>query len=136
MLVVEERVRRRIVVCRVVVDLAERLILYQAYTRAAFEAYFWAGDVIIAIGMVDDGVSVDGRDRGGDVEASRGGRSWEDVLIGFYYVKPNYPGRSSHVSILHFPHAYPLDLSLLPLPSVTRESAQRCGMISNVNTRR
>ncbi|KAH9956497.1 hypothetical protein BC827DRAFT_1139398 [Russula dissimulans] len=74
-----------------------RLILYQAYTRAAFEAYFWAGDVIIAIGMVGDGVSVDGRDRGGDVEASRGGRSWEDVLVGFYYVKPNYPGRSSHI---------------------------------------
>jgi len=53
--------------------------------------------VIIAIGMVDDDVSVDGRDRGGDVEASRGGRSWEDVLVGFYYVKPNYPGRSSHI---------------------------------------
>jgi len=64
----------------------------RAYTRAAFEAYFWAGDVIIAIGMVDDGGN-----RGGDVEASRGGRSWEDVLVGFYYVKPNYPGRSSHI---------------------------------------
>lgn len=69
----------------------------QTYTRAAFEAYFWAADVIVAIGQTDGGgggvhVLV------GDVEASRAGRRWEDALVGFYYVKPNYPGRSSHVS--------------------------------------
>jgi len=76
------------------------------YTRAAFEAYFWAADVFVAVGM-DDAADVGGgdrdRNRAGvnvdvDVEASRRGRSWEDVLVGFYYVKPNYPGRSSHVS--------------------------------------
>jgi hypothetical protein len=83
------------------------------YTRAAFEAYFWAADVIVAVGN-------DAADRGGGddnqvqaqvgtgdlLEASRAGRSWEDALVGFYYVKPNYPGRSSHVSrstfICHF----------------------------------
>lgn len=72
----------------------------QAYTRAAFEAYFWAGDVLVAIGMMDDDTTDVVGDGGGDldVETSRGGRSWEDALIGFYYVKPNYPGRSSHVS--------------------------------------
>jgi len=70
-----------------------------AYTRAAFEAYFWAADVFVAIGMMDDTADVIGDGDGDlDVEASRGGRSWEDALIGFYYVKPNYPGRSSHVS--------------------------------------
>ena len=70
-----------------------------AYTRAAFEAYFWAADVFVAIGMMDNAAGVVGDGDGGpDVEASRGGRSWEDALIGFYYVKPNYPGRSSHVS--------------------------------------
>jgi len=67
-----------------------------AYTRAAFEAYFWAADVFVAIGMMDDAADVVG-DGDLDLEASRGGRSWEDALIGFYYVKPNYPGRSSHI---------------------------------------
>jgi hypothetical protein len=82
------------------------------YTRAAFEAYFWAADVFVAVGMDDvaDGTgNINGsggdhdRNRAGvdaDVEASRRGRSWGDVLVGFYYVKPNYPGRSSHVSVL------------------------------------
>ena len=69
----------------------------RCYTRAAFEAYFWAADVVVAIGANAD----DEPDRPlvvGDVRATRAGRSWEDVLVGFYYVKPNYPGRSSHVS--------------------------------------
>jgi len=80
-----------------------------AYTRAAFEAYFWAADVIVAIGQTDDGqVQAQNQNVGsGDllVENSRGlgGRSsWEDVLVGFYYIKPNYPGRSSHVSVQCF----------------------------------
>lgn len=88
----------------------------QGYTRAAFEAYFWAADVIIAIGQTDDDVTVDDRviqaqnvGSGDLLEISRGGRSWEDALVGFYYVKPNYPGRSSHVSGF-FPQF------LLPLP--------------------
>ena len=62
------------------------------YGRAAFEAYFWAADVIVAIGDIQtDGLA------GSDVKTARAGRSWEDALVGFYYVKPNYPGRSSHV---------------------------------------
>ncbi|KAN0125599.1 hypothetical protein V8E52_000806 [Russula decolorans] len=74
------------------------------YTRAAFEAYFWAADVMVAIGQNDDGqaqVPNVGSGSAGDLlEISRGvggGRSWEDALVGFYYVKPNYPGRSSHI---------------------------------------
>lgn len=66
----------------------------RCYTRAAFEAYFWAADVVVAIGTNDP-------DRPlvvGEVETLRAGRSWKDVLVGFYYIKPNYPGRSSHVS--------------------------------------
>ena len=73
-----------------------------AYTRAAFEAYFWAADVFVAVGMTDDAADVVG-DGDLDVKASCGGRSWEEGLVGFYYVKPNYPGRSSHVS--EFPSA-------------------------------
>jgi hypothetical protein len=101
----------------------------QAYTRAAFEAYFWAADVIVAIGQTDDDAA-DGGSDDGQVQAqnqnvgngsgsgdlleifSRGGRgSWEDALVGFYYVKPNYPGRSSHVSV--FLSAIPLPLPIL-----------------------
>ena len=76
------------------------------YSRAAFEAYFWAADVFVAVGMTDDEGATDIAGNGGDhgcadrdVEASRRGQSWQDVLVGFYYVKPNYPGRSSHVSV-------------------------------------
>jgi hypothetical protein len=87
-----------------------------AYTRAAFEAYFWAADVIVAIGQTDDDAADHGGGDDGRVQAqalnvgsrgdlsqlqleiSRGGRRWEDAIVGFYYVKPNYPGRSSHVS--------------------------------------
>jgi len=58
--------------------------------REAFEAYFWAADVLVAIGIDNAGYS-------DTVEAARAGRSWEDALVGFYYVKPNYPGRSSHI---------------------------------------
>jgi hypothetical protein len=97
----------------------------QAYTRAAFEAYFWAADVIVAIGQTDDDAADGGSDVGqvqaqnagsgsGDLLEifSRGGRSsWEDALVGFYYVKPNYPGRSSHVSV--FLSAIPLPLPIL-----------------------
>ena len=67
------------------------------HTRAAFEAYFWAADVLVAIGTNDG--DDDGADYSDTVEAARDGRSWEDALVGFYYVKPNYPGRSSHVRV-------------------------------------
>lgn len=94
----------------------------KSYTRVAFEAYFWAADVIVAIGQLDDTADGGRDDASGQVQAqalaqaqngdlleiSRRGRSWEDALVGFYYVKPNYPGRSSHVSVLlksHF-HFY------------------------------
>ena len=85
------------------------------YTRAAFEAYFWAADVIVAIGLTDDDTVGRGdgvRVQGGSVEASRAGRGWEDALVGFYYVKPNYPGRSSHVSLFDvpLPPSYPPQL--------------------------
>ncbi|KAI0302382.1 hypothetical protein B0F90DRAFT_1627345 [Multifurca ochricompacta] len=81
-----------------------------SYTREAFEAYFWGADVIIAIGTTntnDDrphhpdrptAATRDSVDGGkSDLETARAGRSWKDTLVGFYYVKPNYPGRSSHI---------------------------------------
>jgi hypothetical protein len=84
------------------------------YTSEAFEAYFWAADVVIAIGTVANGKGGDDLDLD-DVEAARAGRSWEDALVGFYYVRPNYPGRSSHVRI-----------SLLPLWVCAPPLARSC----------
>ncbi|KAK2463133.1 hypothetical protein APHAL10511_004788 [Amanita phalloides] len=71
----------------------------------AFEKYFFAGDVFIGI--------INPSESGGSrIDVARGKRSWEECVAGFYYVsavlyrvtssismqvKPNYPGRSSHI---------------------------------------
>ncbi|THH12727.1 hypothetical protein EW146_g7423 [Bondarzewia mesenterica] len=70
------------------------------YTREVFEAYFWAADVFIAIGRTGDvGENTDDGPTAveGGILQSQNGRSWDECLVGFYYVKPNYPGRSSHI---------------------------------------
>ena len=75
--------------------------------------------------MEDDQRVDDSGDRDGDVEASRGGCRWEDVLVGFYYVKPNYPGRSSHVSIYSptfHTHTY------MSFPTCSSLDHTRCGI--------
>ncbi|KAE8250628.1 hypothetical protein A4X13_0g4540 [Tilletia indica] len=82
----------------------------------AFEAYFFAADDVF-VGVVEDangsvegrtGVEIEGTEgrliepsgkvtAGASVEAARKGRTWKEAVGGFYYVKPNYPGRSSHI---------------------------------------
>ncbi|KAG9312121.1 hypothetical protein JVU11DRAFT_7409 [Chiua virens] len=97
---------------------------------AAFRAYFFAADVVIAIVgdragitpdplVLNDGLSTRQHDDDAlpaapakraaeatvgvgvevdpDLEMARAGRSWDACVVGFYYVKPNYPGRSSHI---------------------------------------
>jgi len=85
----------------------------ETYSREAFESYFFAADVIIGVlatgGSLDDGASVDCK---GGIEIVSGTGSpfgppgslkdgyppaWKDIVVGSYYVKPNYPGRSSHI---------------------------------------
>ncbi|KIJ65925.1 hypothetical protein HYDPIDRAFT_87471 [Hydnomerulius pinastri MD-312] len=68
----------------------------------AFAAYFFAADVLIAI--ADSGeIRVQAELESGVKEVektlaeARRSRSWEECVAGFYYVKPNYPGRSSHI---------------------------------------
>lgn len=62
-----------------------------------FESYFFAADVFVGIvGYHPRG------DRGEaeielDIDAARAGRPWDECVAGFYYIKPNYPGRSSHI---------------------------------------
>lgn len=69
----------------------------EKYTREVFEGYFWGADVIVAIGATDAASLANGATVNGGIEEARKGRPWEECLVGFYYVKPNYPGRSSHV---------------------------------------
>jgi len=65
-----------------------------------FEAYFFAADVLVGIlGHKASPEFADGMMHEVDlgVDETKNGRTWEDCVIGFYYVKPNYPGRSSHI---------------------------------------
>ncbi|KAL1411433.1 hypothetical protein Q8F55_002389 [Vanrija albida] len=61
-------------------------------TRDQFVAYFFNSTTIVAI------VSPASVDVGSlkMLEDARAGRSWEECTGGVYYIKPNYPGRSSH----------------------------------------
>ncbi|KAF8608259.1 hypothetical protein BDV93DRAFT_519308 [Ceratobasidium sp. AG-I] len=62
--------------------------------RATFEAYFFAADVFVGMIISDKSAAAL---EGADVEKVRGERSWDESVVGSYYVKPNYPGRSSHI---------------------------------------
>ncbi|GLB37740.1 putative acetyltransferase (GNAT) family protein [Lyophyllum shimeji] len=65
--------------------------------RSTFEAYFFSADVFV--GMVGSPGQMNNREGEVDldIEVARGGRPWDQCVAGFYYIKPNYPGRSSHI---------------------------------------
>lgn len=72
-------------------------------TEDEFAGYFFSHDCFV--GLLEETNSVEGDSRvDGAVERSetltveevRQGRSWKDSVLGMFYVKPNYPGRSSH----------------------------------------
>ncbi|KAF8633432.1 hypothetical protein AX17_004603 [Amanita inopinata Kibby_2008] len=67
--------------------------------QEAFRNYFFAADVFVGIINISQGLGALGSGAEVDltIDASRGERSWEACIAGFYYVKPNYPGRSSHI---------------------------------------
>ncbi|PFH52123.1 hypothetical protein AMATHDRAFT_57472, partial [Amanita thiersii Skay4041] len=77
--------------------------------REAFEKYFFAADVFVGIvgtaRLIDAtaGAAVDIT-----LEKARANRPWEECIVGYYYVKPNYPGRSSHICNAGFvvPHCH------------------------------
>ncbi|THV05137.1 hypothetical protein K435DRAFT_826619 [Dendrothele bispora CBS 962.96] len=69
-----------------------------AITESSFEKYFFAEDVFIAIQAIgsihaDQDTCVTNL----TLEEARNKREWEDCVVGYYYIKPNYPGRSSHI---------------------------------------
>ncbi|KAJ7502948.1 hypothetical protein B0H11DRAFT_1987133 [Mycena galericulata] len=63
----------------------------------AFETYFFSGDVFLAILPSGGNGGSEGTETSLTVEEARQERKWEDCIVGYYYVKPNYPGRSSHI---------------------------------------
>ncbi|KAF9645009.1 hypothetical protein BDM02DRAFT_3120913 [Thelephora ganbajun] len=85
----------------------------EKYSRQAFESYFFAADVIVGVlageGNGDGPMSANHQDEveivsGAETPFGQLGPSkddkplvWEDAIVGFYYIKPNYPGRSSHI---------------------------------------
>ncbi|KAJ3485068.1 hypothetical protein NLI96_g5215 [Meripilus lineatus] len=78
----------------------QEILQGETYTQLAFEGYFFAADVLVAI-IGHDNAFAEGKQDGNEVrttlDEARNGRSWEECIAGFYYVKPNYPGRSSHI---------------------------------------
>ncbi|KAH6913931.1 hypothetical protein BKA70DRAFT_1181759 [Coprinopsis sp. MPI-PUGE-AT-0042] len=67
-------------------------------TPESFESYFFSGDVLVGIAMPGEAASPDGSHFQERDQALRSAsEDWEAGVAGFYYVKPNYPGRSSHI---------------------------------------
>jgi len=73
----------------------------EKYSRQAFESYFFAADVIVGLlsdkGSDDQEVGVQNTPDLSSLCKDGQPLVWEDIIAGFYYVKPNYPGRSSHI---------------------------------------
>jgi GNAT superfamily N-acetyltransferase len=69
----------------------QEILQGEEYTRAAFEAYFFAGDVIVAIAGHDESkdpqtVANPGQATAVDLQDTAKGREWEECVVGFYYV--------------------------------------------------
>lgn len=82
-------------------------------TLDTFTSYFFSGGTVI-VGLVSGADETEEEGEIADMqevslEEMRSGRDWKNCLGGFFYVKPNYPGRSSFVQ-------FSLSLSLFPLP--------------------
>ncbi|GAA6007252.1 hypothetical protein JCM11491_003063 [Sporobolomyces phaffii] len=68
-------------------------------TLEEFYAYFFAADCFVAIrDEPPASLNSNGLDRGTDysLEKTINGRELKEAVLGMYYIKPNYPGRSSH----------------------------------------
>ncbi|KAG6864499.1 hypothetical protein C0991_009094 [Blastosporella zonata] len=66
--------------------------------RPTFDGYFFSADVFVAI--VGETGQISERKEGDidiDINTARNKRPWKECVAGFYYIKPNYPGRSSHI---------------------------------------
>lgn len=75
----------------------QELLPGEDYTLAQFEEYFFGADVLVGVAGVGDAPADDGAEVPLGLGDARAGRAWEACVAGVYYVKPNYPGRSSHI---------------------------------------
>ncbi|KAI1783555.1 hypothetical protein LXA43DRAFT_322569 [Ganoderma leucocontextum] len=76
----------------------QEILAGEEYTRASFDAYYFAQDVLVGVlGREGDEPQQDGAEVPAGFAEAAGGRAWEECIAGCYYVKPNYPGRSSHI---------------------------------------
>ncbi|KIM40288.1 hypothetical protein M413DRAFT_176172 [Hebeloma cylindrosporum] len=69
-------------------------------TQETFETYFFAADVFVAIiGGKSREITTSGAQEllNIGIETEKAGRTWNECIAGYYYIKPNYPGRSSHI---------------------------------------
>lgn len=82
----------------------------EVYSIEAFESYFFAADVIVGVLSTEGHNEAPDVDRQDGIEVVRGSQNpfegspengqspaWGELIVGFYYIKPNYPGRSSHI---------------------------------------
>ncbi|KAJ5596249.1 hypothetical protein N7450_002707 [Penicillium hetheringtonii] len=60
----------------------------QAMSLDQFQDYWFGTFAVVAV--LDEEGAAPG-------EGLREGRKWEDVCLGTFYIKPNYPGRCSHI---------------------------------------
>ncbi|KAG6920191.1 hypothetical protein DXG01_004960 [Tephrocybe rancida] len=67
--------------------------------RPTFDGYFFSADVVVAIVGETRPIEREDGDIEIDISTARSSRPWSKCVAGFYYIKPNYPGRSSHVGI-------------------------------------
>ncbi|KAF8806542.1 acyl-CoA N-acyltransferase [Phlegmacium glaucopus] len=66
--------------------------------QETFEAYFFSADVFVGILGPSPRTAISGSEQQDfDIEEERASRTWDDCVAGYYYIKPNYPGRSSHI---------------------------------------
>lgn len=73
------------------------------YTEDAFQAYFFSADVLIAVKTPAGAESVqDGAEIQASIDQVRAGRSWEDSVAGFYYVRRD----TSYLNNNHNSHAH------------------------------
>jgi hypothetical protein len=69
-----------------------------AYDIEAFMSYFLAEDLFVGIlGKASLPQGQDMQETSRKIDESRSDQTWEECVVGCYYVKPNYPGRSSHI---------------------------------------
>ncbi|SCV68453.1 BQ2448_574 [Microbotryum intermedium] len=66
-----------------------------------FAGYFFGTDCFLGLldeTLFDEAIPENGvyREQGLALDTIRAGKEWKDAVLGMYYIKPNYPGRSSH----------------------------------------